>query len=310
MSQSVIRIATRTSDLALWQAEYIAARLRELTAPPDVQIVPITTSGDRDQTSPLQQFGGTGAFTKEVQNAVLDERADIAVHSLKDLPTVSTNGLRLAAVPERASTADVLVIPDGVTLPESADEIPAIWNVGTGSPRRHALLRRLNPELKISAIRGNVPTRLQKLDDGEFDAIVLAEAGLCRLGLEYRTFLRLTPPHFFPAVGQGALGIECRAADEETATLLQQIQCEKALREVTAERTLLAALQAGCHAPVGVAVRHVDDGLELTGVLLDLEGREFLIATHTGQPDAPAEIGNHVAQQLLDAGGAKLLGDS
>jgi hydroxymethylbilane synthase len=307
MPRPRIRIATRTSDLALWQAHYVRDRLTQLAEEPDVEIVHITTSGDRDQTSPLAQFGGTGAFTREVQHAVLEDRADIAVHSLKDLPTDSTAGLKLAAVPDRASTRDALLLPADAAALSSVSELPEDCRIGTSSPRRAAFLRRLRPDLVVDEIRGNVPTRIRKLDEGEFDAIVLAEAGLDRLGLAERISLLLQPPDFYAAVGQGALGIECRADDETTSNLLSEITCAETWHAVTAERSLLAALRAGCHAPVGVAALVQGDVLQLTGVLLDATGSQCL--THSAEaPCADAvQLGCEVAEQLLQAGGEDLL---
>jgi hydroxymethylbilane synthase len=303
----LIRIATRQSDLALWQANYVANTLRSLAESPQVELIHITTSGDQDQSSPLATFGGTGAFTKEVQQAVIDDRADVAVHSLKDLPTEPTPGLTMAAVPQRASAFDSLLFPPKQVMPSTVSQLPHGLRIGTGSPRRASQLRRLNPQLTVQGIRGNVPTRIRKLDDGEFDAIVLAEAGLDRLALGNRMGLRLQPPQFFAAVGQGALGIECRTGD---ATLIQQLQaltCPQTLQNVTAERSLLHALQAGCHAPVGVATRRDDNQLELTGVLLSLDGSTRLEHTARAAASQATELGQAVADQLLRAGGGPLL---
>ena len=184
--RSMIRIATRKSALALWQAHYLADRLRSLPAAPEVELVPIITTGDSNQSDALRQFGGTGVFTREVQIAVLDQRADIAVHSLKDLPTQSADGLVLAAVPQREQRCDALLLPQIVDAIESLDDIPKGAKIGTGSPRRQAQLLYLRPDLELCEIRGNVDTRIRKLDEGQYDAIVLAEAGLRRLELAHR----------------------------------------------------------------------------------------------------------------------------
>ena len=302
-----VRIATRTSALALWQAEYVAARLRDLPQRPVVELVRVTTTGDQNQTDALRQFGGTGVFTREVQKAVLDGRADVAVHSLKDLPTESTAGMVLAAVPERAPRCDALLLPLITSPLRGILELPPGALVGTGSPRRQAQLRRHRPDLRVREIRGNIDTRLRKLDEGLYDAILLAEAGLDRLGLAERISVRLTPPDFYPAVSQGALGIECREDDAETRSLLACLTCPRSLAESLAERALLRALRAGCHAPLGVWCEAVPAGITLTGVLLSDDGATCVRQSATGAADAVQELGQHVAQLLLDNGGAALL---
>ena len=305
--RSMIRIATRKSALALWQAHYLADRLRSLPAAPEVELVPIITTGDSNQSDALRQFGGTGVFTREVQKAVLDERADIAVHSLKDLPTQSADGLVLAAVPEREQRCDALLLPQNVDAIQSLDDIPKGAKIGTGSPRRQAQLLYLRPDLELCEIRGNVDTRIRKLDEGQYNAIILAEAGLRRLDLAHRISLMLEPPAVYPAVGQGALGIECRAADEATRALLQQITCATTLAEVLAERSLLRTLRAGCHAPLGAWTLVEGDRLTLTGVLLSLDGTTRLEQTASGPADSTDQIGVLVAEQLLSSGAAILL---
>ena len=303
----MIRIATRKSALALWQAHYLANRLRSLPAAPEVELVPIVTTGDSNQSDALRQFGGTGVFTREVQIAVLDQRADIAVHSLKDLPTQSADGLVLAAVPEREQRCDTLLLPLNVDAVQTLDDIPEGAKIGTGSPRRQAQLLYLRPDLKLCEIRGNVDTRIRKLDEGQYDAIVLAEAGLRRLELAYRISLMLEPPAVYPAVSQGALGIECRAADAGTRALLQQITCATTLAEILAERSLLRTLRAGCHAPLGAWTQVEGDRLTLTGVLLSLDGTTRLEQTASGPADSADHIGVLVAEQLLSSGAEILL---
>ncbi len=307
MSERKIRIATRRSQLALWQANYTAARLRELDDAPEVELVPVVTEGDQNQKDALRQFGGTGVFTREVQDAVLDGRADLAVHSLKDLPTVSADGLTLACVPERANRCDCLILPadsEGIAdLSELAEGI----RVGTGSPRRQAQLLSHRPDLEVAEIRGNVDTRLRKLDKGEYGAILLAEAGLRRLGLEERITVVLGPPVLYPAVSQGALGIECREDDSETQEYLARLSCPLATSEVTAERSLLRTLRAGCHAPLGAWCEVRDTVLSLTGVLLSLDGRTRLEQSASGPVEEAEQIGMQVAELLLEAGAEELL---
>jgi hydroxymethylbilane synthase len=303
----MIRIATRKSALALWQANYLADRLRNLPSNPTVELVPIVTTGDSNQTDALRQFGGTGVFTREVQKAVLDGRADLAVHSLKDLPTQLSDGLILAAVPEREQRCDALLLPRTAPAIRNLDELPRGATVGTGSPRRQAQLLHLRPDLHLSEIRGNVDTRIRKLDEGHYDAIILAEAGLRRLELADRISFLLQPPILYPAVSQGALGIECRESDEVTRTLLEQIICPIAYAEVIAERSLLRTLRAGCHAPLGAWTEVDGDSLKLTGVLLSLDGVTRIEQTASGSVADAVNVGIQVAELLLSNGAEALL---
>ena len=320
MTSSPIRIATRASRLALWQANHVADRLRAAAPQCRVELVTVATAGDRDRSGPLTQFGDTGVFTREVQRAVQDGRADVAVHSLKDLPTAQADGLTLGAVPARESVFDALVLPVTTAIPPGAtgglsdgdllDALASGARVGTGSPRRKAQLLHARPDLRVENVRGNVETRLRKLDDGEYDALVLAEAGLRRLDFAERISVRLGPPLVFPAVGQGALGIECRTSDAVTIRLLGEIDDAPTRAAVTAERTLLAELRAGCHAPVGVQSAVVEGGrMELTAVVLSADGTERLISSESGPLSHPEQIGIRVAQNLLDRGAARLMGD-
>ncbi|MFN8709120.1 MAG: hydroxymethylbilane synthase [Planctomyces sp.] len=310
MTKPIVRIATRKSALALWQANHIAALLQELPEKPVTELVLIETSGDRNQTDPLQQFGGTGVFTREVQRAVLDERADVAVHSLKDLPTQLIEGLSLAAVPARAPRCDSLLLPAGSVTVSELSQLPARARIGTGSPRRKAQLLHLRSDLQVEEIRGNVDTRLRKLDEGQYDAILLAEAGLTRLGLQNRISLKVQPPLFYPAVSQGALGLECRSSDQATSALLRQLTCESTYAEVSAERSLLRTLRAGCHAPLGVWTECSPGGLSLTGVLLSMDGASRITAFSAiteVKPETSELLGITVAYQLLEAGAEQLL---
>ena len=303
---SVIRIATRSSKLALWQAEHIQQLITDASPESSIEIVHITTTGDSNQTDALRQFGGTGVFTREVQTSVLKGDTDIAVHSLKDLQTEPTDGLTLAGVPERAPTADALLLPDGQQI-DGLDELPENATIGTGSPRRQAQLLHIRPDLKMEEIRGNVDTRIRKLDEGQFDAIILAEAGLTRLGLADRISLRLQPPVVWAAVGQGAIGIECRSDDTGTMQVLKKITDPGVLCRVSAERALLSSLRTGCHAPLGAESIIEGDHLSLTGVLLSADGSRRLESTVTGSVDEPESIGRAVASSLLDQGGGELL---
>lgn len=307
MSDTKIRIATRSSQLALWQAHHVSDRLTENGC--DVEIIHVSTSGDRDQQGALRSFGGMGVFTREVQRLVLDNDADLAVHSLKDLPGESVDGLCLAAVPERASRYDALVMPAswvGNTDTNADDPLsvlPEGAKIGTGSPRRQAQLAALRPDLELAEIRGNVGTRLDKLDAGEYDALILAEAGLTRLDHANRISCRLAPPVMFGAVGQGALGLECRDNDQPTRTALAALIHTATMDCVTAERAMMIELRAGCHAPLGVQSSVQDDVLTLEGVLLSLDGKQRYIVKQSGPRVDATAIGRQVAIELRDQAG-------
>jgi hydroxymethylbilane synthase len=286
--------------LARWQAEWVAARLMELGVV--VELVPITTKGDV-KSGPLSQVGGEGLFTKELQRALLDGQIDLAVHSLKDLPTTPVDGLSLAAVPERESTADVLVSAKALRI----EDLPPAARVGTGSLRRKAQLLHLRPDLVVEDIRGNVETRLRKLDEGQYDAIVLAEAGLKRLGLADRITSVIPRACMLPAVGQGALGIETRAGDAPTRGLLQPLDHFGTHQAVLAERALLFELRAGCLAPVGAWARLEGDRLALDAVVLSPDGARRLVASGAADVAAAITLGQQVAAQLLGQGAADLI---
>lgn len=305
--QRTLRIATRASDLALWQAKFVADLLRSADDAWDVELVHISTEGDRDQKAPLHQMGGLGVFTREVQRAVLDGRADVAVHSLKDLPTESAPGLTLAGVPARASVFDALVLPEGQSSDSGWDDLPKHSRIGTGSLRRQAQLKHDRPDFEVSGVRGNVPTRIKKLDRGDYDALLLAVAGLERLNLAHRISAVLGPPAMYPAVGQGALGLECRSDDAGVIQRLQAITEPDVLAAVTAERALLAELEAGCHAPLGAYSFVENEELTLQAVVLDPEGATRLEAAETGPRKEPAALGKRLAAELLNRGAADLM---
>ena len=307
-----LRIATRSSSLALWQANYVADQLRKV-AGTDAALVPVSTTGDRDQRESLAQFGGIGVFTREVQRAVLDGRADLAVHSLKDLPTEPCAGLTLAAVPTRASRFDALVLPAGVRLPEDVAialaALPEQARLGTGSPRRQAQLLRFRSDLQMLDVRGNVETRLKKLDDGLYDALVLAEAGLDRLGLGDRVSALLAPPVMLPAVGQGALGIECRQDDEAALAALSKLDDSTTRAAVAAERAALASLRAGCHAPLGVDTDLDGDRLQIEVAVFSADGAQRFTAEADGPRQDAENIGRRAAELLLRRGADAVLRD-
>jgi hydroxymethylbilane synthase len=301
----IFRIATRESQLALWQANYVAEEIRRLSPEFEVLLVPMTTSGDRDLTSSLPQMGGQGVFTREVQKAVLDGQADLAVHSLKDLPTEDSPGLVLAAVPPRAPRFDALVLPHGQT--GTLQDLPTGAKIGTSSPRRKSQLLRVRPDLQLEEIRGNVETRLRKVDNGEFAATILAEAGLRRLGLEGRISSLLTPPVMYPAVGQAALGIECRANDAECREVLSRLIDPTTFAEVQAERTTLRTLRAGCHAPVGCITSVSGEILTLEAVVLSLDGTQIYEAKVSGSLTDAEKLGAQAAEDLVKSGASSVL---
>ena len=268
-----------------------------------VELVEVSTQGDVQQSGSIASIGTQGVFTKEIQAAVLNGSVDIAVHSLKDLPTETLAGLQLAAVPVRASLADALVCREA----ESLDSLPRGAKIGTGSLRRQAQLLALRPDLQVLGIRGNVDTRLRKLDEGQYDAIILAEAGLTRLGWQDRITELLSPPRMLPAPGQGALGLECRADDHQLQRLLVQLGDPLTYAAVTAERSMLGLLHAGCSAPVGAWARTEGDKLKLDGLVASLDGKQILTAAGESEPTRAYELGQRVAEELLDQGASAVI---
>jgi len=294
----VIRLGTRPSPLARAQTELVASAVREAHPSIELEIVPIATSGDRSQaTNQPSADWGTGVFVKELEAALLREDVDVAVHSLKDVPPVVTQGLTLAAIPSREDPLDVLVTVDGRAL----DALPAGARVGTSSARRVAFLRAARPDLHFVAIRGNVETRLRKMTEGEYDAVVLARAGLQRLDLE-ATYCLLEPEVLPPAPGQGALGIQCRAGDREVIALLELLHDPATGAAVRAERRLMADLEGGCRLPIGALGRPRADGkLHLLGGLAHDDG-SLSVADAVGELAAPEELADRLADRLRKPG--------
>lgn len=300
---TALRLGTRRSKLALAQSELVAAAVRAATGR-EVELVEVSTLGDESPAA-LSQLGGTGVFVSALRDRLLSGDVDFAVHSLKDLPTAAAEGLHLAAVPPRGDARDALVARDGLTL----GELPAASRVGTGSPRRAAQLRALGLDLDIVDIRGNVDTRIGKVSSGELDAVVLARAGLDRLGRSEVITEVLDPLQVLPAPGQGALAVEC--ADPSLAELLRVLDDPMTRAAVTAERALLAALEAGCTAPVG-ALAEVAEGdlgpeLYLRGVVVCLDGSDAVRLSATGPATEPEKIGRALAAELLEVGAGQLL---
>lgn len=297
-----LRLGTRASPLARWQAEWVAAELGRCEVA--VELVPISTQGDRRQAGPIAAIGGEGVFTKELQRALVEGAVDLAVHSLKDLPTEPVEGLMLAAVPQRGPVGDVLVAPRYKSLAA----LPQGAVVGTGSQRRRAQLWHVRPDLELVDVRGNVDTRLRKLREGAWHALVLAEAGLRRLGLAEHISEPLSPHVLLPAVGQGALGIEVRAADTTAIAAVAALDHGPTHQAVLAERSLLATLRGGCLAPVGAWARLDEQGrLCLSAVVLSADGRQRVTAEAAGEMAAAVELGRTAAEDLLGQGAAELI---
>ena len=300
---SALRLGTRGSPLALWQARHLDSLLAPFTDPRPRELVLIETSGDRDQASALSAMGGFGVFTKAIQNALLENRADIAVHSLKDLPTLDTPGVQLVATPRRGPTGDAFISRKHKTF----DDLPRGATIGTSSLRRRAMLANRRPDLNLVDLRGNVDTRLRKLDDQNLDAIVLAEAGLVRLGMAERITQLLDSEWMLPAVGQGAIGLECRSEDTDSRYLAEGVMDPDTWSRVTAERAMLFALGGGCLVPIGATSSAEDGVLTVRGMVLTGDGKRRISATHRGLTSAPLAVGQELAAMLLDEGAADLL---
>jgi hydroxymethylbilane synthase len=292
-----ITIGTRGSKLAIIQAQWVLAKLREATPGLEASIVKITTRGDRDSSTALDKFAGQGVFVKELEKALTDGKIDLAVHSLKDMPTEIPGGLFLAAITARLDPRDVLISRAG----KSAELAPGSI-IGTGSQRRAVQLHSLRPDLETCGIRGNIDTRLRKVSKGEVDGIIVAAAALIRLGWQDKITEYLPTDYFTPAVGQGALGIEIRSEDKETALLASAINHEPTWQSVTAERTFLRALGGGCRAPIAALGIVSDDVLKLTGMVASIDGNRILRATEEGDAQAPEQVGNQLAQKMMDIG--------
>jgi len=304
VGKSRLVIGSRGSKLALWQANHIKARLTQRHFELEVALEIIRTTGDKITDVALSRVGGKGLFTKEIEEALLDRRVDIAVHSLKDLPTALPDGLIADVITERRHGADALVSRRGLKL----DDLPGGARLGTGSLRRKVQIAALRPDLVFLDLRGNVDTRLAKLERGEYDAVVLAQAGLVRLGLEGRITELLDPDQVVPAAGQGALAVEYRQGDDNTSALVSFLTDPKTKTEVAAEREFLHELEGGCQVPIGARGQLQADGtLRLTGMIADLEGRRLVRDTLTAAPaDRP---GTTLAERLLAAGGREILAE-
>ena len=299
----MLKIATRKSPLALWQAEFVKSRLQLLYPDLDIELVKMTTKGDKILNTPLSKIGGKNLFIKELELGMLDGKADIAVHSMKDVPYELPNEFELGAILERENPFDAFVSNHF----DSISDLPKGARVGSCSLRRIVQLKALRPDLVILDLRGNVNTRLRKLDNGEYDAIILACAGLIRLGFEKRINQQLNSDQSLPAVGQGALGIEIRGGDESIRKLLEPLIHERTMNEVMAERSMNSTLEGGCSVAIGGYSITKDNALELTGMVGNIDSNTILRVHENGSLKQPKELGEVVAQKLLAMGAGELL---
>ncbi len=298
-----IRIATRKSKLAMWQAEFVQAELLKHHPQLTVELVPMSTQGDRILDTPLAKIGGKGLFIKELEVAMLEGRADIAVHSMKDVPVAFPEEFGLHAICERENPFDAFVSNHY----DSLDALPHGAVVGTSSLRRQCQIRKHRPDLHIRDLRGNVNTRLAKLDNGDYDAIILAAAGLIRLQLADRIKAPLPPEISLPAVGQGAVGIECRNDDAELIALLADLNHHDTRTRVIAERAMNTRLEGGCQVPIGSYATLEDDVLTITGMVGKPDGTTLLFASATGDRSRAEALGIEVAESLLAQGAGEIL---
>lgn len=285
------------------QSGHVAGWVRAANPALNVELVPVVTTGDRTQDRPFGDVGSVGMFVKELERALLDSRIDFAVHSLKDVPTGESPGLVLAAIPERERSADALLSRGGATF----ERLPAGARVGTSSPRRRAQIAAVRPDLELLELRGNIDTRIAKLDAGEYDAVILAAAGLFRLGLADRITELFRPEVMLPAVGQGLLALQCRADDPGTIAALRKIDAPRAHAWALAERAFLWALGGGCHAPIAALAGDEGVGLRLHGLVATPDGGRLLRDELSGPGDRPEDLGHDLARRLLARGADELL---
>ena len=301
----MLKIATRKSPLALWQAEFVKSKLETIYPDLKVELVKMTTQGDQILNSPLSKIGGKSLFIKELEVGIMEGRADIAVHSMKDIPYELPQGFEIGAILERESPFDAFVSNDF----NSIQDLPVGARLGSCSLRRIVQVKALRPDLEILDLRGNVNTRLKKLDDGEYDAIILACSGLARLGFDNRIKQDLSPDDSLPAVGQGALGIEIEANDHEISSLIKPLIHKKTQIEVSAERALNATLQGGCSVAIGAFATSEDSKLTLSGMVGNVDSGEIIRVQETGETSNPIDLGIRAAKKLLSLGARELLNE-
>lgn len=305
MSEEILRIATRKSPLALWQANYVSDLLQHHHPELKIELVTMTTQGDKILDTPLAKVGGKGLFVKELETGMLEGRADIAVHSMKDVPVEFPTGLHLAVICEREDPRDAFVSNNFKSL----EELPQGARLGTSSLRRQSQISALRPDLKIIDLRGNVNTRLKKLDDGEYDAIILAAAGLKRLEFDDRITQFIGTDVCLPAIGQGAVGIECRTDDARVMNLIAPLNDNKTQIRVLAERAMNARLQGGCQVPIAGYAEYDRGIVLLRGLVGQVDGKEIIRGEIAGPPESAEELGNVLAEDLLSRGADKILNE-
>ena len=301
--KNLLRIATRKSEVAMWQARHVDGLLRDTHPGLDVSLLPMVTRGDIILDQPLAQIGGKGLFLKELEKALLNGEADIAVHSMKDVPVEQVPGLTVEVMLERANPFDALLSREDVPLAQ----MPSGSVVGTSSLRRQCQLKSIRPDLEVRDLRGNVNTRIRKLQDGEYDAIILACAGLERLGLEDLITEVLEPPLWLPAATQGTIGIQCRSGDEEVMQLIEPLRDPDAMLRTRAERLVAAALQGSCQVPLAVFAIREGDLLRISSLIGMPDGSQVLKAQATGSPDDVEAMSSSVAEDLLGQGANRII---
>ena len=303
MSDNKIIIATRKSPLAMWQAEHVSAQLKKAHPDLEVELLGMSTQGDKILDTPLAKIGGKGLFVKELEQGMLEGKADIAVHSMKDVPVAFPDGLHLPVIMQREDPRDAFVSNQYGSL----DELPEGSRVGTSSLRRQCQLSANRPDLEILPLRGNVNTRLRKLDDGEYDAIILASAGLIRLGFADRIKAYISTDASLPAIGQGAIGIECRIDDERVNSLLKPLHDTDTAACVLAERAMNNRLEGGCQVPIGGHAVLDGDNLSMRGLVGSTDGQQIIRAASSGHRNDAETIGIAIAEELLSNGADKIL---
>ena len=301
----MLKIATRKSPLAIWQAEFVKSKLENIYPDLKVELVKMTTQGDQILNSPLSKIGGKSLFIKELEVGIMEGRADIAVHSMKDVPYELPQGFEIGAILERENPFDAFVSNDF----NSIQDLPIGAKLGSCSLRRIVQVKAMRPDLEILDLRGNVNTRLKKLDDGEYDAIILACSGLTRLGFDNRIKQDLSPDDSLPAVGQGALGIEIKANDHEISSLIKPLIHQKTQIEVNAERALNTTLQGGCSVAIGAFATSEDSKLTLSGMVGNVDSGEIIRIQETGETSKPIDLGIRAAKKLLSLGARELLNE-
>lgn len=303
LPKETIRIGTRGSLLALQQSGMIKEALERLRPDISVSLEIIRTTGDKITDVPLAKVGGKGLFVKEIEDALLDGSVDIAVHSMKDVPAELPEGLEIGAVPEREDPRDALIIRRGKDMAD----LPRGAVIGTSSLRRSAQILKIRPDFEVRMLRGNLETRLRKLEEGQYDAIILAAAGLRRMGWQERITMFLDPAVFIPAIGQGALGIEARTGDERVRGVIGPLNHPESAAAVRAERSLLKELEGGCQVPIGGHARISGDTIELVGLVASLDGREVFRSNLSARIEDAVELGKRVAAELLESGAKRIL---